>query len=455
MVAQIGRFLKGLERIYQVAWYHRNDMQHEVSEHELVGGAKLLAVDTPGAISFYFSSHVRNGHRFCDPKIYEVPHLLEHLVFEGNTRYPEPIEFKSAVERLGAAYNASTGFNQTRYYFVAGTDFREEIVELGLDQLLTPLIDPVRVGQQKQVIDQELRRRLDNDRGNRSYRHNHTLFPVMNLDWEERIKRLARITPEDVREYWEHTYVTSNLRFVVAGDLGAGRLAVMLKQLNRRLKTHPTGTPFKYEPLKSGRYHRKVTAFPSHIPSQDHFYLTFTELGRDEEAVAALMLLNCVYDGGLASRMKMKSREQGLTYTFNSGYSSGFDSTELWMADQTAPDKLYDLVKLGVTELRGTLTGTISDAEMERARGLIVGSLQRSFQTPAALASWYDYRFLFDLPRLSPDGWIEQARAVDRDAIRKAGQKYVTPDNWSLTLIGQGLDSQTDRYKKLLISAFS
>jgi len=430
-------------------------MQHEVSEHELAGGAKLLAVNTPGAISFYFSSHVRNGHRFCDPSIYEVPHLLEHLLFEGNKRYPEPIEFKSAIERLGAGYNASTSYNQTLYYFVAGTDFTKEIVELGLDQILTPLINPDRVKQQKEVIDQELQRRRDNDRGNRHYRHYHSIFPAINPTWEERFERLAKITPEDVRDYWERTYGTSNLRFVIAGDLGTGRLSGMIKQLNRRLAKHPPGTALEYEPLKPADYSQKVTAFPSHIPSQHHFYLTFSALGRDEEAMAPLLLLSDVYDGGLASRMKMKSRERGLTYAFTSGYSSDFDSTELWMADQTVPNKLHELVELGLMELYGVVAGDISDAEMERAQGMIVGSLQRSFQTPAALASWYDYRFLFDLPRLTPNDWIERARSVDRKAIKKAGEKYVDSRNWTLTLIGEGLDKETKRYEDLLKRIFA
>jgi len=455
MVAQTGGFLKGRKGRYQVACYHINDMQHEVSEHKLEGGAKLLAVDTPGAISFYFSSHVRNGHRFCDPSIYEVPHLLEHLLFEGNKRYPEPIDFKSAIERLGAGYNASTGFNQTLYYFVAGTDFTKEIVELGLDQILTPLIDPARVQQQKEVIDQELRRRFDNDRGNRSYRHYHSMFPAINPSWEERVERLARITPDDVREYWKRTYGTNNLRFVIAGDLGSGRLSNMLTQLNQRLAKHPAGVALEYKPLKPAEYSQKVTAFPLHIPSQHHFYLTFSELGRDEEDLAPLLLLNNVYDGGLASRMKMKSRERGLTYTFNSGYSSDFDSTEIWMADQTAPDKLFELVQLALHELHGVVTGPISDAEMERSQGMIIGSLQRSFQTPAALASWYDYRFLFDLPRLTPDDWIKRARSADRKAIKRVGEKYVEPKNWSLTLIGEGLDKEIGRYEDLLKVVFA
>ncbi len=57
-------------------------MQHEVSEHELNGGARLLFVNIPNTISFYWASFFRAGNRFVDHDKYELPHLAEHLAFE-------------------------------------------------------------------------------------------------------------------------------------------------------------------------------------------------------------------------------------------------------------------------------------------------------------------------------------------------------------------------------------
>lgn len=449
-------FSRGCGGRYQVAWYHIRDMQHEVSEHELEGGAKLLAVDTPGAISFYFSSHVRNGYRFCDPASYDLPHLLEHLSFEGNQRHPEPLEFKSAVERLGAGYNASTGANQTRYYFVAGSDHQKSITDIALDQVLAPIIDPTRVDQQKAVITQELTRHLDNDGRARGYRNHHTLFPTINPPWEDRIKRLATITVDDVRAYWESTHISTNLRFVAAGDFEAGGVERLKAQINHRLTKHTnTGKTLRYTPLVPGDYKQTVTAFPSHIPTQNHFHLTLMRPGWDEESEPALAMIGCIFNGGMASRMSMKARERGLTYSFSGGYGSDFDSTELWMADQTSPEKLPELIELGVRELKSIARADITEDEFERAQGLIVGSIQRSYQVPAGIAGWYNYRFLYDLPSQTIDEWIAEIRAVDREAIRRAGTKFVASDNWALTLIGKDLDAEVGQYKKLMTAALS
>src|SRR5437899_2033557 len=92
-------------------------MQHEVSQHQLAGGAKLLVINMPNASSFYFGSYVRAGWRFSPRQKLDMPHLIEHLAFEGNESFPNPVDFKFAIEKTGTYTNATTSDQLVWYRF--------------------------------------------------------------------------------------------------------------------------------------------------------------------------------------------------------------------------------------------------------------------------------------------------------------------------------------------------
>ncbi|HVE80899.1 MAG TPA: pitrilysin family protein [Candidatus Dormibacteraeota bacterium] len=430
-------------------------MQHEIKVHSLAGRAKLLVINMPNAATFYFGSYIRNGYRFCDPQIYDTPHLLEHLSFEGNKKYPNSIDFKSTIETLGSRYNAMTSPHMVKYFFNAGKEHVIPIINIALDQIFEPLIESSRVEQQKKVIAEELTRSLDNDRRNRAYRTRHAVFPAINPDFAERIKMVGSITADDVRSYFSKTHVVANTRFVLAGDFTANELGKIIESLNRRLSGYESGKELKYTPLKPGKYQGLIQAFPSSISSQHHFHLGFILPGYDPIALPPLKLLNTMLGLGMGSRVMVKAREKGLTYSLQAGLLIEFDCSDFWIADQTSPDKLEPLINLLSEELYDIAQGNYSQNELNRALGVVKGGLERRQQTPTDLADWYSSAFMFELGLDSPADRIKQLESVTKDDIQKAAAKYITSGSWTMTLIGAGLEKKAGHYQTLLKRYFS
>ena len=77
---------------------------------------------------------------FDDPKARPgLAHFLEHMLFIGTEKYPEPDGYFSFVESNGGSSNAYTAPEVTNYFFDVKPDaFRE-----GLDRFAHFFIDPL------------------------------------------------------------------------------------------------------------------------------------------------------------------------------------------------------------------------------------------------------------------------------------------------------------------------
>src|SRR5436309_1033179 len=114
-------------------------MQHEIGEHKLVHGARLLTIQIPNTITFYWTSSFKAGYRFVEPHSYELPHLAEHLAFEGTRTYPDALAFKVEIERDGTYFNAATTYDYVSYMFSGSRQELQRIFPINMSQIYEPL----------------------------------------------------------------------------------------------------------------------------------------------------------------------------------------------------------------------------------------------------------------------------------------------------------------------------
>jgi len=80
-------------------------MKHSVTEISLANGVKGLLVHVPDATVMTFDLNFRAGDYLTDPKKWEVPHLMEHMLLGANEMIPKARNFQAELEKNGA-YNA-------------------------------------------------------------------------------------------------------------------------------------------------------------------------------------------------------------------------------------------------------------------------------------------------------------------------------------------------------------
>jgi predicted Zn-dependent peptidase len=84
-----------------------------------------------------------------------LAHFLEHMVFKGSDRLGAG-EFDRRIEALGGGSNAATGFDDVHYHVLIPPQAAPEALELLLDLVLHPRLEPADFQMERQVVLEEL-----------------------------------------------------------------------------------------------------------------------------------------------------------------------------------------------------------------------------------------------------------------------------------------------------------
>ncbi len=369
-------------------------MKHQVTEVKLKNGAKGLFVNIPDASVMSCEINFRAGEYLLKREKWETAHLLEHLIFNANQRFPHARDFQAELEKNGAYYNASTGAYDITYE-VECADFEwQRVLDLYIFAITKPLF-----------LDEEFQAEFGNvaeeltARSNNHFRHLglalREKYGLCAMTDQERTKVMKNVTIDDVREHYQATHTTDNIRFVIAGKLPKSRQETVIKMLESIAL-----------PTKSGRIalpieHPQSLTAPMYIENKtvDNLYFcidTFMKSWMENAETDALALANNMLTGTLHSRIYGAAREQGLVYSMSSSYARWNGGSNWWFAAQVLPQntaRLFDIITREILFLR---SGKISDEDIESAKQYALGRYQRSAQTVGGTATGYSTRYFFD-----------------------------------------------------------
>ncbi len=130
---------------------------------ELANGLKVVLISDPAADKSAASLSVYRGS-FDDP--IERPglaHFLEHMLFIGTEKYPEPDGYFSYIRGNGGSSNAYTASEVTNYFF----DIKPEAFEEGLDRFaqffIAPLLQKEYAEREKNAVHSEYQLQIKED----------------------------------------------------------------------------------------------------------------------------------------------------------------------------------------------------------------------------------------------------------------------------------------------------
>src|SRR4051812_41024979 len=82
----------------------------------LENGLRVLTSSIGHTQAVSVSIFVGAGSRYESDDVAGVSHFLEHMVFKGTERRPNPRELAEAIEGIGGAMNAATDKELTAYW---------------------------------------------------------------------------------------------------------------------------------------------------------------------------------------------------------------------------------------------------------------------------------------------------------------------------------------------------
>ena len=121
----------------------------------LKNGIDVITVSDPNLVTSAATLSVGVG-QFQDPDHAQgIAHFLEHMLFMGSKKYPQPNEYMQFIQENGGDTNAFTAAEQTTYLFsINSAQFAPALDRLS-SSVKDPLFDPTMVGKEINAVNSE------------------------------------------------------------------------------------------------------------------------------------------------------------------------------------------------------------------------------------------------------------------------------------------------------------
>ncbi len=171
-----------------------------------------------------------------DPKDREgLSHFLEHMLFLGTEKYPDPGEYQQFIKSHGGQHNAFTAFQDTNYFFDIQAEFLEPALDRFAQQFAAPLFTAELVDRERNAVHSEFSSKQKDD-GRRFYSvkkavsnpdHAFNQFAVGNLSTLENTEDNP-LRP-DLIEFWKEHYSSNLMTLAVYGPQSLDQLEAMVR----------------------------------------------------------------------------------------------------------------------------------------------------------------------------------------------------------------------------------
>src|SRR3989344_4998911 len=380
----------------------KSSLKHSVSEIKLKNGARGLLIDVPGASVTSYEFNFRAGEYLVSMPKWEVPHIMEHMVWGGaNQAFPDRQIFQAEVGRNGAYTNAYTSYYSVAYVGETADFEWERVMRLQFQSLAKPLFLQAEFDAEFGNIRDELVSYTNNHFRALSSEMSQSFGFKLATDFE-RVKLMDNVKRQDLIQHYKNTHFTKNMRFIIAGSLRGRRPQVKKLLEEMELPVGPSRHKLPIDKAKkpSGPTFIANKTVPNiYLIISTHLNDIVSQKDDDALSVARVMLTETLY-----SRIFGQARDRGLVYHVSSGHHISNRVTEWWLSAQVLPDNALALADIILAEIKKIQNGIIDEAELENTKQYALGSFQRSMQTVQNVSNAYS-RYFFD-------GYIEDMRSI-------------------------------------------
>lgn len=203
---------------------------------ELGNGLRAILVSDNNADKAAASMNVAVGSG-DDPKNREgIAHFLEHMLFLGTEKFPQPGEYQQFIRSHGGSHNAFTAFRNTNYFFDIQAAYLESALDRFSQQFAEPLFTAELVDRERNAVNSEFSAKQKED-GRRFYsvkkavsnpQHAFHQFAVGNLKTLENTDENP-LRP-DLIKFWKAHYSANLMTLSVYGPQSLDKLEAMVRE---------------------------------------------------------------------------------------------------------------------------------------------------------------------------------------------------------------------------------
>jgi predicted Zn-dependent peptidase len=403
----------------------------------LDNGIRVISHEMPDHRSASVGIWVENGSRHESDLQNGISHFIEHLLFKGTERRTAA-QIAEEMDAVGGVINAFTSKEHTCYYAKVLDENLPLAVDLLTDIFLHSNFDADEIERERSVILQEISQAEDtpddyvHDLFNLDFFKDHPLArPICG-----RAETVNQFQRQDFLSFFKSRYRPGRVVVSAAGHLNHDEL---VREMSAQLGSvsDATGKPFSpFEGESAPAMHPGV--FP-HCKSleQVHLCLGMAGISQSDPNRYSAYILNTLLGGGMSSRLFQEIREKrGKAYSVYSFSSSYKDVGYFGVYAGTSLDAVEEVVELILKELRNLAAGDITDDELRRTQGQLVGSMMLGLESTDSWMSHIARNEIYFGRSISTDEICNGVRAVSRDDVVDLAGMLFRADRMALSLLG-------------------
>lgn len=418
---------------------------------KLDNGLRVITTEIPTSESATITVWVGVGSRSEEDKIAGLSHFIEHVVFKGSVKYPNPKIVAETIDGLGGEFNAATSKEWTNFYLKSRAANLTKSFDLLADVVLNPLLDSREIEREKGVITEEIAMYEDTPLFHIPELFYNLIYQNDNLgrDIYGSRESVVGLKRDDFTNYRKIHYYSDNIVVSVAGGVTENEVVSLAAEYFGALKE--TGKSeenfFNFSPNQK----KPRVLLQSKRSDQAHIVMGFYagKRGNRERYVEAI--LATILGGGMSSRLFTEVREKrGLAYAVKTGVERYFDTGELSSYAGIKVGKIEEAIKVMVDQYYGLASGKypITQAELNRAKELIKGQLALALEDSKEVNNLFGESELLLAKIDTPKAIYAGIDKVTKEEVVAVAKKLFVPERLNLAIIGPYKDQS--KFEKLL-----
>ena len=400
----------------------------------LANGLRVVSCEMPHTRSVAISAYVGVGSRYEADDRAGVSHFVEHMVFKGTERRPDPVDISAQIESTGGMINAGTEQELTVYWCKVAQPYFSESMDLLVDMLRNSLFRQDDIEKERHVIHEELAMINDYPSARVDSLIDEMLWPdhPLGRDIGGSHESVDVIDQDMLLEHMGGYYTPSNTVISVAGSVPHTDVVAEVERLSWDWPDGVTSAPapvVSHQQQSQLRLEYKKT-------EQLHLSIALPGLALDDPDIYALDLLSVILGEGMSSRLFVELREnRGLAYDVHSGVSHFRDTGAFIITAGVDPASAYEAVP-AILEQVAAVRDSIDEREVDRAKQLVAGRMMLRMEDTRAVSAWMGSQQMVRGAILDVDDVVERVKAVTTEDLQRVASQNLVDDHLNLAVVG-------------------
>lgn len=419
----------------------------EHSIKKLNSGLTTILIPMPGVESVTTLVLVNTGSRYERPKEEGVAHFFEHMVFKGTENYKDSKTLASAIDAIGANFNAFTGKEYTGYYVKSASRHIELALDVVSDMILKPKLRQKDIDRERGVIIEELNMYQDNPMSYVGQLFEQMFFRGSGLshDIVGSKNTISSLDRADFISFLRQWYGLGNMVLIIAGNADTVSSSKTLKLAEEMFSKEPDKVRPKDKADRSQML-SKISPVSSdklvlekRTTEQAHLILGWPSIGRHDEKRYALNLLSIIMGGNMSSRLFTEVREKrGLCYYVRSDNDMYHDAGVFGASAGVDPSRIEEALTVIKKEFQAVASGkkAITKEELSAAKEYVDGNLTLGMEDSQGVAQYYGMRLLLRDEIETPQEYMEKLRSIKLKEVNELASELIRDREMRLSVIG-------------------